>query len=113
MEDIKEMIKAEKQEEAIGLSLKPAIEFSELFKAKDQEVDKKSVEELKVWLTFVKQGRIVHNDEKRVEEDPFMKEALKRSLGLVKHTNFEKRERLKKKKKRKFKKSGNSEKTAT
>ena len=85
MEGKKEMIKAVRQEKAIGLSLLPAYEFSDLFKISDNDIDRKSVEELKAWLTLVKQVRIVHNGIRRVTDDPFMKGALKRALGLVEY----------------------------
>ena len=56
------MIEAVKAEYAIGLSQLPAYGFTEMFRQKEENLIKESMDTMKNWLGIIKQGRIVHND---------------------------------------------------
>lgn len=58
----KEIIEAIKQEYQVGLSHLPAYGFSAMFKKKETELTETSMDNMKHWLSMIKQGRIVHSD---------------------------------------------------
>lgn len=86
LEGKQELIEAVKAEYAIGLSRLPAYGFTEMFKQKEEELLKESMDTMKNWLGIIKQGRIVHKDPRRLKDKYFTNDTLKKSLDLVELT---------------------------
>ena len=85
----KEVIEAIKKEYKIGLGRLPAYGFSEMFRHKEEEIIKESLDTMRNWLGIIKQGRIVFQDPNRVEDEFYVEGALKKSLELVELTEDE------------------------
>ena len=83
------MIQAIKDEYNIGLSRLPAYGFSYMFKSSAEELAKSSLAKIKHWLAIIKQGRIVYEDPRRIEDDFLTKGALFKALDLHKLNEIE------------------------
>ena len=87
MEGRKELIKAIQNEFKVGLSRLPAYGFSIMFRKKESVLITESMDSMRTWLSVIKQGRIVHQDPKRLCDDFDKKGALRTSLELQEYTD--------------------------
>ena len=76
LEGRKELIKAIQE---VGLSRLPVYGFSFMFKKKQNELVKESMDSMKTWLSIIKHGRIVHLDPKQIQDEFDMEGALQTS----------------------------------
>ena len=83
LEGRQELIEAIKNEYAIGLSRLPAYGFSDMFRQKEEEIVKESMNTMRNWLGIIKQGRIVFEDPKRLHDKFDTDKTYKQSLDLV------------------------------
>ena len=85
----KEVIGAIKKEYKIGLGILPAYGFSEMFRHKEEELLKESLDAMRNWLGIIKQGCIVFQYPNIIEDEFYINRALKKSLELVELTEEE------------------------
>lgn len=83
----KEIIKAIKAEYKLGLGRLPAYGFSYMFKKKEEEMIKSDMDTMTHWLATIKQGRIIHNDPNRIQDEFYSKGALYKTLELQELTD--------------------------
>ena len=70
----------------IGLSDLPMLEYSHLFRIKEEELMQKLTEGEKDWLVAVKLARDLHNDKNKLEDEIENNNTLRNWIGLPKKT---------------------------
>ena len=70
------------QEWTTGLGILPAHDFSHMFTTTKKELQKKSMESLRSWLSIIRNGRYLHGDKNIVHDEYSTDTSMNTWLGL-------------------------------